>query len=341
LAYLGIYFIPWAFEKPSAQSVLAGLLGCVVFLLVYVDAYFSARRTTLPHVAVMALIGFALSPFGGAWSVFNVFASSLASRSPSQKTAIITLVVLQAALAVFGVAVNAPWPVWASGLFFGSMSGFGVIVTTDLERRNRLLLEAQGEVRRLAASAERERIAQDLHDLLGHTLTLVAVKADLAARLTERYVKSARREMEEVATAARDALSEVRAAVKGMQGASLTLEAERARKMLAAANVDARISLDAAAIDPRREAVLAMALREAVTNVIRHAGAASCAIEVDLAPDGAMRLTVTDDGRGGGILEGAGLSGMRARLSAAGGVLDVRSGAGGTVIAARLPEFAA
>jgi two-component system sensor histidine kinase DesK len=251
------------------------------------------------------------------------------------------LIGLQIALIAFGLASGAPWEVWASGVFFGAMSGFGTLVGADLERRNRLLVEAQGEVRLLAASAERERIAQDLHDLLGHTLTLVAVKADLAARLAEAEPSAARREMQEVAAAAREALAEVRSAVTGMKGASLAHEVERARTMLAAANLKTRIAVDAAALDPRREAVLAMALREAVTNVIRHAQATSCTIAVDLDPDGAMRLVVADDGRGGRILEGSGLLGMRARLSAAGGVLAVESGKEGTTLAARLPELAA
>ena len=340
LAYLGIYFIPWLIVRPPATTVALSLLGSGVFLAVYWDAVFGGRRTVAPHIVVTALIGFALSPLGGAWSVFNVFASFLASKLPSRRQAMGATVLLQALLLAFGLLTRAPWEVWGSGVFFGTMAAFGALATSDLERRNRRLVEAQGEVRRLAASAERERIAQDLHDLLGHTLTLVAVKAELAARLAATQPLDARREMEEVAASAREALAEVRAAVRGMQGASLALEVERARKMLLAANVAARIAFDPDAVDPRRGAILAMALREAVTNVIRHAGAGACDIAVALDPDGAMRLTVADDGQGGDVQEGAGLSGMRARLWAAGGALEVRSDAAGTRIAARLPELA-
>ena len=243
----------------------------------------------------MAGIGFLLSPLGGAWSVFNVYASSLAARSLERRAAVLALALLQVTLVGFGLAVRAPWEVWAAGVFFGVMTGFGVLLQADLEARNRRLVSVQGEVRRLAASAERERIGRDLHDLLGHTLTLVAVKADLAARLCDRDPLAARREMEEVAAAAREALGEVRTAVVGMNGASLALEIERARVMLAAAKVDAQIRADAASPDARREAVLAMALREAVTNVIRHAGATCCTIGVD--DDGSgLRLSVRDDG---------------------------------------------
>lgn len=340
LVYLVIYVLPWFVRKPSSIEVVAFLLATTAFLAIYVDAYRRDARTTLPHVAAMAGIGFLLSPFGGAWSVFNVFASSLAARSSDRRRAVWVLAFLQASLIAFGLAVGAAWEVWASGVFFGVMSGFGVLMQADLEARNRRLVEAQEEVRRLAASAERERIARDLHDLLGHTLTLVAVKADLAARLCDRDLPAARREMEEVAAAARDALSEVRTAVTGMKGASLALEIERARAMLGAAKVEAHIRADAPSQDPNREAVLAMALREAVTNVIRHAQATCCTIGLDADRDG-LRLSVRDDGRGGPIQEGSGLSGMRARLLAAGGRLDVESGAQGVRITAWLPELAA
>ena len=340
LVYLGIYFLPWLAGTPPASSVAASLVGTAVFLAVYVDAYRRERGSALGHVVAMAVIGFVLSPFGGAWSVFNVFASSLAARSRDRRKAVGVLVALQVALVAFSLAVRAPWPVWTAGVFFGAMSGFGVLIQSDLEGRNRKLLEAQEEVRRLAASSERERIGRDLHDLLGHTLTLVAVKADLAARLADRDPAGARREMDEVASAAREALAEVRTAVVGMQGASLALEIERARSMLEAANIDAHVRTETTAPDPRREAVLAMALREAVTNVIRHAGASSCTIAVDEGAEG-LRLFVRDDGRGGPIQEGSGLSGMRARLSAAGGRLEVESCGQGTRLVAWLPELAA
>ena len=341
LLYLGIYFLPWLEVAPPASSVVASLVGIALFLAVYFSAY--GRRqagSALGHVVAMAGIGFILSPFGGAWSVFNVFATSLAARSRDRRTAVVTLVALQGALTAFSLAVGAPWPVWVTGVFFGAMAGFGVLLQADLERRNHRLVETQEEVRRLSASSERERIGRDLHDLLGHTLTLVAVKADLAARLSDRDPEAARREMEEVAGAARGALTEVRMAVAGMKGASLALEIERARSMLEAANVDAHVRSETTAPDPRREAVLAMALREAVTNVIRHAGASCCTIAVDEGAEG-LRLFVRDDGRGGPIQEGSGLSGMRARLLAAGGRLQVESSAQGVRLTAWLPELAA
>ena len=336
LAYLALYFTPWLFQPPRPRDMVAGLVGTAVFLAIYADGL-RPRRPLLLYGLACAGIGFALSPFGGAWSVFNVYAASFAARLRPRRSATVMLVCLQLALAAFGLATHQPWPAWVSGIFFGSMIGFGVLWQSELEAKNRQLEQAQGEVRALATTAERERIARDLHDLLGHTLTVVAVKAELAQRLCDRDLDAARREMQELAAIARDALSEVRTAVIGMKGASLASEVLRAERALEAAGVQARVSNRLAAGDPEREAVITMALREAVTNVIRHAHAKVCSIGVESTPDGGMRLSVDDDGRGGAVLEGSGLSGMRTRLEAAGGGLKVESGREGLHLTASLP----
>lgn len=110
--------------------------------------------------------------------------------------------------------------------------------------------------------------------------------------------------------------------------------------MLAAANIEAEVRVDAAPVDPPRDAVLAMALREAVTNVIRHAAAQRCTISLEAEARGDLRLSVADDGRGGALQTGGGLDGMRARLSAAGGALQIQSDGEGTRLVATLPRSA-
>jgi len=191
-------------------------------------------------------------------------------------------------------------------------------------------------VRRLAGTAERERIARDLHDVVGRTLTLIALKSDLAVRLVTRDAAAAEAEMRAVADAARAGLSDVRAALDGQAGGSLAQEAKASSAALEAAGVALRVLGDPAEVPPDAGAVLAMTLREAVTNVIRHAAATTCTIEV-VSADGGAQLTVADNGRGGSFREGNGLTGMRQRLAAAGGTLSVRSDRGGTQLVAGLP----
>jgi two-component system sensor histidine kinase DesK len=341
LAYLGIYFIPWFGHAPSTRQMVASLTGITLFLVVYFDAYFAGRRSIVPHAIAMAAIGYSLSPFGGVWSVLDVFAASLLASALPRRRAILALSLLCVSLLLFAFVFRVPWYNWAPAIFFAAMASFGNMFSADLQRRNQRLLETQDEVRSLSAVAERERIARDLHDLLGHTLTLVAVKADLATRLAERDPEGARREMQAVAEVAREALSQVRDAVTGMTGMTFAGEVERARSMLTAASVDVRVTTPADLADPKREAVLAMALREAVTNVIRHAGARSCSIDLQAYPNGDLRLQVSDDGRGGDFEEGSGLRGMRARLFAAGGALEVHASSSGALVTATLPRRAA
>jgi two-component system sensor histidine kinase DesK len=339
LLYLLLYFVPWLFAAPGAEAVGASAVGFVLFAIVYADASFFSRRSILPHIGAMSLIGFALSPFSVMWSVVNVFAASFAaSKTPRRRTAIATLIAMQASLAAGGLVLHLPLISWLSGMFFSAMAGFGALVQADLQRRNRQLVDAQEKIRALSASAERERIGRDVHDLLGHTLTLVAVKAELASKLVARDPLAAVREMEEVAAAARYGLGEVRSAVAGMNRASLTVEIERAERMLTAAGLEANIAKHILEADAEREAVIAMALREAVTNVIRHAEASRCTIEVGTDADDALQLRVSDNGHGGDIREGFGLRGMRARLDAAGGSLDLESDSSGTRLIARLTK---
>jgi two-component system sensor histidine kinase DesK len=339
LIYLDLYPSTYLYVHPTLVQVLAGVVGIGVFLPLYLHSVFGRPRTQLPYVIAFALIGFALSPFGGVWSVFNVYAASAAGRLRPRRTLVIAIIALQVTLLAFSLIIGQPWYYWIWGLFFGTMVGFGTGWQTEVEAKNQQLEAAQHEVRAMAETAERERISRDLHDLLGHTLTLVAVKADLAVRLVGKDADAARKEMEDVAQAARGALGEVRAAVAGMRGAAFSVELERAKRMLAAAEVKAEVDAAAPVGDAEREAVLAMALREAVTNVIRHARAQSCHIRLEATRSG-YRLHVEDDGRGGELREGSGLAGMRARLAAAGGGLDIASDDRGTRLTASLPSAA-
>jgi len=219
----------------------------------------------------------------------------------------------------------------------------------DLGGANARLRVAQDEIEHLAKLAERERIARDLHDLLGHTLSVIILKSELASKLAERDVERARNEIRDVERISRDALSQVRAAVRGYRAGGLAAEIEDARRALDAANVVLTADLQSAPLPPSHEAVLSMALREAVTNVVRHANARQCRIAIECgaadlggrstaAVGGATQcvLTVTDDGRGGGEPFGSGLTGMRERVEALGGTLQ-RDGSHGTTLTITLP----
>ena len=176
--------------------------------------------------------------------------------------------------------------------------------------------------RELALVEERERVARDVHDVLGHSLTVVTVKAELAERLVDLDPARAKQELVEIQTLSRQALAEIRATVGGLRAARLDDELASAAMALAGAGIGAHLPDDPTAVDPRHRIVLAWVLREAITNVVRHSDADECWVELD-----SNRLTVRDDGRGvEGRPEGNGIRGLRERVEAAGGVLNIAAG---------------
>jgi len=192
-------------------------------------------------------------------------------------------------------------------------------------------------VRRLAALAERERIGRDLHDLLGHTLSLVALKSELAGKLFERDPAAARREIDDVTRVARDALTQVRRAVSGIRAAGLAAELASARLLLESDGIAFKYEFGDVALPVEVETACALVVREAITNIQRHARAATAEVKLE-SDNGQAILSISDDGRGNAIVPGNGLSGMRERVEALAGSLRIDSKPGaGTRIEVRLP----
>ena len=217
---------------------------------------------------------------------------------------------------------------WAPAAVFAVVIAGVKIHYSELHRADASLRLAHEEVARLAKVAERERIGRDLHDLLGHSLTLIALKSELAGKLVGRDPGAAGREIGEVERISREALAEVRSAVAGYRSADLAAELAGARLALIAAGVEPRLAAAPVDLPRERASALALALREAVTNVVRHARASTCTVRL-AAAEARVVLEVEDDGCGGVLREGSGLAGMRERIAALGGAVERRSGAGG------------
>jgi two-component system sensor histidine kinase DesK len=340
LAYLPLFGATWLGRPPEARELAVSLAGIAVFLAIYIYAARLQGRAVIAPTILVLLIAFALIPFRGNWTVLAIYAASIAAQlRPARDGWRLVFAVTAASVAV-AAATGIPWYFVMMFGVFQLLVAIGKISGMSLSEKHADLLRAQEEVRRLSTEAERERIARDLHDLLGRTLTLIALKADLAVKLSDRDPAAAEREMKDVAEAARGGLSDVRAALAGMNDAGLARELEASRTALEAAGIRYEIVGEDLADRAANGAVLAMALREAVTNVIRHAGAAHCRILLK-DENGIVSVTVVDDGQGGRFREGAGLTGMRARLAAAGGRLSIQADGSGTRIAAAIPATAA
>lgn len=225
------------------------------------------------------------------------------------------------------VALTLPWAVES---FANSWYAAPIVLTVGLSTATVRVLERRGAAHRiltdeLTMAAERDRVARDVHDVIGHSLTVVTVKAELAERLVDIDPAAAREELVQIQSLTRQALAEIRATVAGLRVARLSDELESAAMALTGAGMAADLPRDPSVVDPRHRIVLAWTLREAVTNVVRHSGAERCRIRL-----GEDWLEVTDDGRGmDGHREGNGLRGLRERVRGAGGTVEVAAGSGG------------
>jgi two-component system sensor histidine kinase DesK len=231
-----------------------------------------------------------------------------------------------AALALLGsTAVVRGAPDWSDTLLVGLLT-MGIVSATQLTRANAQLRAARERVRELAVADERGRVARDLHDLLGHSLTTITLKTGLARRMLEGGKDGALDELREVELLSRQALAEVRATVTDFRRTSLAAELAGVRAALGSAGIKLVAPHAVDDVEVRLQQPFAFVVREAVTNVIRHSGATHC--EIRLGPNW---IEVTDDGpaAASATVRGNGLSGLAERLAAVGGRVDAGPGPGG------------
>jgi two-component system sensor histidine kinase DesK len=336
LVYLAFLFAPFGWQPAQVRWLAPTLLSLPVFLVLYLRSYGQGARVT--RVIGMALLGFALMPFNPCANTYLVFSSAVAPFSfPRIRHGILYTLAVLAAYALESLVLGISLSVLAFTSLLCVASCIGSFFFIESFRKNAQLRISHEEIRRLATVAERERIGRDLHDLLGHTLSLIAIKAELAEKLSSRDVESAAREIADVKDIAREALKEVRTAVSGFRAAALEGELAAARALLGSSGVELTASQLDTALPAEVENGVAMIVREAVTNIHRHSGARHAAIEIQKEGE-AVVLVVRDDGKGGITRRGNGLTGIGERVRSLAGTLDIRSAPGeGTVVSARLP----
>lgn len=343
LFYLGFLFVNWNQGTRGPVSWLpATLASMAVFLPIYLRACREEGPPVLVCALAIAVLGLALLPINTSANTYLIYAGALLPFSgiglPRSMMAI--------AAGLLALTIEIGLLRWPAPYLLIVVGCTGIVTTAvcaaNYFQREKNLRQAElelshDEVRRLAALAERERIGRDLHDLLGHTLSLITLKSELAAKLFDRDPLAARREIHDVERVAREALGQVRRAVTGIRTAGLVAELASARLLLESCGVRLDYAPADAALPVEVETALALTVREAVTNIQRHARATRARVEVAIAA-GEARLSVADDGRGSDIVPGNGLAGMRERLQALGGRLDIQSRRGeGTQLVATLP----
>ncbi|MDQ2890593.1 MAG: sensor histidine kinase [Gemmatimonadota bacterium] len=325
LIYFPALFMWPATGHTSTVVWIATICAGVIFLPLYFRGYWcrsSAEKLWI--VAAIAGLGMLLLPVNAGAPVLTIYAASFAGVvRPTKRAAQLVALIVAAALVEAFVLRLPPW-LWVWQCVVSIVVGFTNIHFATVRETNSQLRRAQEEIEHLAKVAERERIARDLHDLLGHTLSLITLKASLASRLADRDPARAIAEIRDVERISRDALTEVRAAVAGYREFGLAHQVASATSMLKAAGIELHTAMDPVDLTPAEETVFSLILREAVTNVVRHSHATHC--DVTLSNAGGVRtMCIEDDGRGKSVPDGNGITGMRERVASLGGTLSVES----------------
>ncbi len=345
--WLGFILFPLVSAITNRDTTLghaAATTGALIFIAAYVWMVLimfrpeasPVRWGLLGTLLVVAILLTLHSP-GQWWFMFTYCAACLALVTPSSRgvPAILSLTALAAGTTLIAGGgadhtISAATTTVAIGLL--------MVLMRDLRDRNQELCEARAELAKTAVAAERERFARDLHDLLGHSLSVIAIKAELAGRLLPGDAERAGREVADVEQVARQALSEVRQAVSDYRRPTLDGELEGARMALSAAGIDAEFDRASATLDPEVEAVLAWTVREGATNVIRHSGARHCRVLVR-ADDGDAGVEVLDDGPASAPVDvaanghaGNGIAGLRERAERLRGRIEAGRRADGAAI---------
>jgi two-component system sensor histidine kinase DesK len=319
--------------QASTMTKLGGTALLVVFYLGYVFVppliWPRSVRARVITLTVYWLATIALVPFLGVfvvWVWVLVIAMVAFTWLPLAPTLVLPAIII-VAQALYS---------WQYGFGDGTIFAPFVTVTVlvsllGITRQiiaNRALHDAQAQIATLAAAEERARLARDLHDVLGHSLTVVAVKSELAGRLVERDPTRATAEIRDIEMLARTALADLRTAVTSYREMSLDSELSAARTALEAAGITAHFPLDGGVVDEDLRPLFSWALREGVTNVIRHSGATHCWVGLE-----SRRMTVRDDGSGaaesGHVVaakasgkSGNGLKGLGERAAESGAMLS-------------------
>jgi len=334
--YFGFFYIDPIVSHASVRVWLITILATAVFLVLYFSLFWVSCFKGLLILATMLAMGAGFAKYNGGATTFFIFAAACGPFVvDTESDGVKVLVVVEAAAAATWWFLHLHWSFLVFGCGLSLVVGVSDIHFAQRNRTNRKLIKAQEEIEHLAKVAERERIARDLHDVLGHTLSVIILKSELAGKLMERDPQRAGNEIREVEQISRQALSDVRDAIRGYRSQGLPAELAQAKSTLETAGVAVTCETAKLELPALHEGVLSMAVREAVTNVVRHAHARTCSLSLQR-QNGSCRLRITDDGRGASQAEGNGLRGMRERVEMLGGTLS-RDFRGGTSITIILP----
>lgn len=327
LAYLGFIYFPLIVDGGSTVQWLVVVSSTLLFLFVYFWVYWQVGYRSLLGIVAICLIGAVNTGFTDGASAYFVYAGSFCFLVGSISRGVYALAGVLTFVGVISLILNLSPFFFLPAAFFTLFIGGINIYQKELEQKNRLLKLSQEEVKQLAATAERERIARDLHDLVGHTLSMITLKAQLARKLVRKDLDAAETELKELEATSRQTLADVREAVTGYKQRDLISELTNAKQVFHTADLEFVVATDIPELPNHVNNVLAMVIKELVTNTIKHSNGNKVCLSFEKATH-RLSMTFVDNGVVTHFTQGNGIRGLKERLADCKGTLCIQTNNG-------------
>ncbi|MFT4806712.1 MAG: two-component system sensor histidine kinase DesK [Paraglaciecola sp.] len=332
LIYLPLFFIPVMISHHESIDLVWTALALITFLGLYFHAYWVKSQYVIYHIVAIGLLGTLVAFITPTACTLFIYAGAFCSRLMPLKYAMTVLVSLLVWIASISWFFSFEMYFYQPALVFTLIVGILNIYQCALHQNKQALILSRKETQRLAQVAERERIARDLHDLIGHTFSVITIKADLAGRLIDKDLEKARIEIKQLENISRDALSQVREVVSGYRTSDLLSELANAKNVFNSVDIDfyyqfENIDEQQIELDSTNNKELAIVLRELVTNIIKHAKATQVTAIIQH-QDGKIVLAMQDDGQGfeNSQHKGFGIKGIEERIQKLKGFVAIKTG---------------
>lgn len=322
LSYLLLYVWPWVIEPPRPLEWQVSLAAAPVFLVAYYLSFDLRGRAAWPGIAIITLLSLGLGHLTAAASIVSLFAVMITVQSQRGRARRYWLIGMTCVTILCVVTGWVSWIFALGAVFFGALMAAATAANCQLQDQAEQLIRAQAQAEALAVMTERERISRDLHDIVGQSFSTIVLKSDLASRVFADAPERARKELEDINSVGRSALHEIRSVIRGLNQSTLLAATAQVRALLEAADIELTFANSTENLPDTIEHALAMVMREAVTNVVRHAEASTCTIAIHKR-DGSIHMEISDNGRGGPIVFGHGLGGVKRRVTDLGGAFEI------------------
>ncbi|NQY63168.1 MAG: sensor histidine kinase [Alteromonadaceae bacterium] len=326
LLFLSLFFGNLYFRPVHGIELAIVVAGLFTFLVLYFRAFSVQGNELAVYIAAICLIGVGLSEitFGG--NIFFVYAAAFSGEFYHKRKAFLSLILVLVFTALYAVITDKSSYFWLPAIFMSITLGLLNIHNSEVLKKNKALKQSQQETQHLAKIAERERISRDLHDLLGHSLSVITLKSELASKMIDKGIslEKIKTEIKAVEELSRKTLAQVRDAVKGYNVATIKGEILQVKVATQAADIELIASIEVESLPIKVESELALIIREAITNVIRHAETKKVWIVLKQVTT-QLTLTISDQGQITMRKEQSGMQNMRTRIDQLGGKMEVEN----------------